>query len=230
MARTSDPLLAERRRRQILEAALACFRKRGFHQAPMQEICAMAQLSAGALYRYFPSKTHLIAAIAEDVQAGVDAVLAEAEHGKDLMEVLESMAAIMFEEVFTPGDGALVADVMAEAARDPELAARLSQTYRNTLDRLAGLIRRAIADGRVGAEIDAAHAAAAVMALIDGLGVKQAIAGGGAHTESIEVFRAFLRRYFAPAQNPAPSKARKPARSAGSAPQPRTRPVEDIAS
>jgi AcrR family transcriptional regulator len=220
MARTSDPILAERRKRQIIEAALACFRRRGFHQAPMQEICAQAQISPGALYRYFPSKAHLIAAIAADVQSGVDAILADAEGGRDLIGALEAVSRIMFEQIFIPGDGALVADVMAEAARDAELAAQLNQIYRQTHNRLAALIAAAKDDGWLSADIDPTHAAAAVMALIDGLGIKQSVAGAGSAAESQAAFSAFLRRYFAPAHNPAPSKPRRPARVA----------IEDVAS
>jgi AcrR family transcriptional regulator len=66
LARLADPELAERRRRQIMDAAVGCFRRRGFHQATMAEICAEAGVSAGALYRYFSSKADIIGAIAED--------------------------------------------------------------------------------------------------------------------------------------------------------------------
>ena len=48
MSRLANPELAERRRRQILDAALACFRRRGFHQTSMSEICTEADISAGA--------------------------------------------------------------------------------------------------------------------------------------------------------------------------------------
>ncbi|HVK80674.1 MAG TPA: helix-turn-helix domain-containing protein, partial [Verrucomicrobiae bacterium] len=72
MARIADPLLADRRRRQIMDAAIVCFRRRGFHQASMQEICAEAGISAGALYRYFGSKADIIGAIAEESRAEGD--------------------------------------------------------------------------------------------------------------------------------------------------------------
>ena len=44
------------RRDEILSAAQRCFVRSGFHQASMQEICAEAGMSAGNLYRYFPSR------------------------------------------------------------------------------------------------------------------------------------------------------------------------------
>jgi len=55
----------EARRRQILDAALICFGERGFHATSMRDICREAELSAGAVYRYFESKEDLIAGIAE---------------------------------------------------------------------------------------------------------------------------------------------------------------------
>src|SRR5262245_36272493 len=72
LARLADPELADRRRRQIMAAAIACFRRRGFHQATMAEICAEAGISAGALYRYFSSKADIIGAIAEDKRGESD--------------------------------------------------------------------------------------------------------------------------------------------------------------
>jgi len=67
------------RRRQILQAALTCFAERGFHTTSMRDICRQAQLSAGAVYRYFESK--------EDLIAGMVAV--EVEPMVEMLRVLE---------------------------------------------------------------------------------------------------------------------------------------------
>jgi TetR/AcrR family transcriptional repressor of uid operon len=213
MARTSDPDLAERRRRQIAEAALTCFRKRGFHQASMQEICAQAQISPGALYRYFPSKNHLIAAIAEDVQANVESAIAQAGAGGDIFAVLDAIGRSMIEEMFDPADGALVAEVMAEASRDLDLAARLAAINRQTQARLAALIGAAQTDGRLAASLSPQEAAVLMMAVIDGLGVKQALDPHGRAGESMAAYRAFINAVFAPtpALNVAPGAAVAPA-------------------
>lgn len=50
----------EARKNEILDAARACFLRRGFHQTTMQDICREAQLSPGAVYRYFRSKEDII--------------------------------------------------------------------------------------------------------------------------------------------------------------------------
>jgi AcrR family transcriptional regulator len=50
------------RRQQILDAALRCFAANGFHNTSMRDVIRESQLSAGAVYNYFPSKDELIAA------------------------------------------------------------------------------------------------------------------------------------------------------------------------
>jgi AcrR family transcriptional regulator len=54
------PEYLELRRQQILDAAAACFSRRGFHQTTMHDICGEAELSPGAVYRYFSSKEEII--------------------------------------------------------------------------------------------------------------------------------------------------------------------------
>ncbi len=51
------------RRKEILEAALKVFAKKGYHQASMQEIAREAEFAVGTLYRFFPSKKALYEAM-----------------------------------------------------------------------------------------------------------------------------------------------------------------------
>lgn len=59
---------SESTRRQILETALALFRKKGFDETTMRDIAAGAGLSLGAAYYYFPSKEAIVGAYYEYVQ------------------------------------------------------------------------------------------------------------------------------------------------------------------
>lgn len=61
MPKISDERRAERRT-QILEAAWACFQRQGLHATTMDDIVRASNLSAGAVYSYFPSKEELILA------------------------------------------------------------------------------------------------------------------------------------------------------------------------
>ena len=57
------------RRRAILDAAVACFDRRGLHGTTMQDIIAESGLSVGAIYTYYASKDAIIAAIASERHA-----------------------------------------------------------------------------------------------------------------------------------------------------------------
>jgi TetR/AcrR family transcriptional regulator, transcriptional repressor of aconitase len=50
MPRVAESYL-QARRRQIMDAAVTCFARSGFHAATMQDIVAETGLSAGAIYR-----------------------------------------------------------------------------------------------------------------------------------------------------------------------------------
>ena len=149
MPRLADPDLPERRRTQILEAALVCFRERGFRQTTVEEICAEARISPGALYRYFDSKADIIAAIALDARSEAETMLDRLGGSEGLIGGLAELARAFFETFDGDGDAALLADVWAEAARDPLLAKALHQRDRVAVGRVAAAIERAMRAGAV---------------------------------------------------------------------------------
>jgi len=53
--------VADERRAQIMEAALACFTRKGYNNTTMDDIAAESGLSKGSLYWYFKSKDDLFA-------------------------------------------------------------------------------------------------------------------------------------------------------------------------
>lgn len=69
----------EARRNHILEAAARCFSRRGLSGTTIQAICTEAELSTGAVYRYFKSKDEIITAIAEMGRASTTRILGEAQ-------------------------------------------------------------------------------------------------------------------------------------------------------
>lgn len=67
-APSSPPLTArqEARRRRILDASTELARGGGFDAVQMREVAELSQVALGTLYRYFPSKVHLLVAIMRD--------------------------------------------------------------------------------------------------------------------------------------------------------------------
>lgn len=197
MARLANPALAERRRRQILDAAIACFRRRGFHQATMQEICAEANISAGALYRYFASKADIIAAIAEDTRGESDVAFIRTAEESGLMEALCTAGRDFFQK-FAQGDGALVAEILAEAIRDEEVAAPLRATDRRSVELFTKAIKSAQTRGEVDATLDAEIVADTLFAAIEGIGVRRAFLRDTDPDRAVAQFRALAERYLSP--------------------------------
>ena len=196
MVRLADPGLATRRRREILDAALYCFRRRGFHQATMQEICAEAGISPGALYRYFGSKADIIAAIAEDERREADLILRGRGDAAGLVDSLCLLARAFFEKLACDG-GALLADVWAEAARDPHLAKSLAGIDVDSLSRCAAAIEAAQAAGDVDADMDSKIASKVLFACIEGLGFRQMLNGATDAEQAVAQFRVMAERFLA---------------------------------
>jgi AcrR family transcriptional regulator len=74
----------EQRRRDLLDAGLAVFGRRGVHAATLDEITREAGVAKGTFYLYFSSKEHLLLALQQDFTATMvgrisDAVAAAGE-------------------------------------------------------------------------------------------------------------------------------------------------------
>ena len=55
-------------RRAILDVAYELFSERGYHGTTLQDVCERVGIGVSSLYSYFPSKIHLLYALAEPWQ------------------------------------------------------------------------------------------------------------------------------------------------------------------
>jgi AcrR family transcriptional regulator len=156
-------------RQRILAAAVACFARSGFHGASMQEICAEAGMSPGALYRYFPGKDAIIAAIAEAERERHAAFFEQLDQASDPVEVLASVGQEMLEQALAGPLCALAAETAAEAARNPAIRAVFARKHAEARAALARAFRRGQASGLVDPALDVETVASLLLALGDGL-------------------------------------------------------------
>jgi len=111
------------RRQRILEAAAACFVREGFHGASIARIAKEAGMSAGNLYHFFASKEAIIAAL---IQRRLDLALAhftQIEDREDLFQAMLDRVEPSLKEQTDPDRAALELEILAEAARNPAVAA-----------------------------------------------------------------------------------------------------------
>lgn len=167
--------LVEERKRQILEAALGCFARRGFHGATMPEICAAAGLSPGTVYRYFRSKEELIEALVEVDRAESLALIAAMSHAPSVAEAIELAVDESLAAMADPLAAAVYLEVGAEAARNPRVAAIVRRHDESINSALAALLRRSQEGGKIAADLEPRRAAEMINALIDGVISRKAL-------------------------------------------------------
>jgi AcrR family transcriptional regulator len=101
---------------QIVEATLAELADKGFAGATIEAIAHRAGVGKATIYRRWPNREALLQFVALQV---VDVCQAEdtGDLRKDLLSIFEPLAA----EFYEGGMGALLPDLIAEAARDPKI-------------------------------------------------------------------------------------------------------------
>jgi TetR/AcrR family transcriptional regulator, repressor for uid operon len=130
------------RRTQILDAALVCFAKRGFHQASMHDISAEAGISVGLIYRYFENKDAVISAMADRHKKEIHEVLERAQQAPTLLESLEILFTAHCCEDAPQVVSAFVVDLYAEASRNQRVADLVRDVLQTAMDGVTDLIAR----------------------------------------------------------------------------------------
>ena len=166
------------RRRQILNAARRCFVRNGFHATSMQDVFGEAELSAGAVYRYFRSKDDIIAAIATDVLAKVTSTFEavfEADNLPPIEEVLGRIFATIQHLDSTQDLAKVVIQVWSETLRSPSLAERFTAAICSVQRILARLVETYQDRGLIARSVPADQVAAVLVGLVHGFMVQHAL-------------------------------------------------------
>src|SRR5437867_11793328 len=130
------------RRTQILDAALVCFAKRGFHQASMHDISAEAGISVGLIYRYFENKEDVISAMADRHKKQIHEILDRARQAPSLRESLETLFTAHCGESEPQVTAAFVVDLFAEASRNTRVADLVRDVCETSMNGVTDLIAR----------------------------------------------------------------------------------------
>ncbi len=180
MPRVSEQHRAARRR-QILDAAGRCFMRNGFHATSMQDVFRESGLSAGAVYRYFPGKAAIVAAIAQetvgDVIRSIE-VITTAEPVAPIEETMERVLSMVDGFTGPRGSARLALQVWAESLREPALADFVEVTYRSIRSRFVELAKRAQAAGRLPAQADPEQVGAVLFGMVPGYIMQRLLVGG----------------------------------------------------
>ncbi|MEU6501210.1 TetR/AcrR family transcriptional regulator [Streptomyces californicus] len=183
MARVTQEHL-DARRRQILDGAARCFARNGFHATSMQDVLKEVGLSAGAVYRYFPGKDDIIAAITEETFGVIRGAFQEAARLTPpptpdalLARVLGGVLAGRVHGLEPRTFAALVVQLWSETLRDERLAALLDEGYTLMRGAWTELVDAYRAAGILESDAESDHMARAMIATAQGFIVQEALFG-----------------------------------------------------
>jgi AcrR family transcriptional regulator len=148
---TADPAPRWQRRREarpaeLLEAAAACFGESGYQATRVEEIASRAGVTVGTVYRYFPNKETLFAAVLDAGRQRLPSgwAVAERDPGRLLRETIDRWWSFLAE----PAQAVILRATLSETGDAPEAASLYAREVRSRLEQqLGGVLRLGMAAG-----------------------------------------------------------------------------------
>ncbi len=157
----------EDKRRQLLDAAVRVFARKGFHASRVGDIAEEAGVAHGLLYHYFRSKDQVLEAVFHENWSILLARIAGVEEsGEPAADQIRHIAAIVLRTWLHLPD--VVRVVVREFGRSPELAERISELTL-PIEAIQRVIARGIERGEFRQDLDPVFAATVVYGSIDEL-------------------------------------------------------------
>ena len=191
-------LTAEQRRRAILVAARHEFACRGYRGARTAAIASGAGCSEPMLYKHFPSKQALFAAVLTDtteaMKETVDAVAAASASPMSAMLAIAERAATdpLIVEVIR------LRTLAASLVDDPEVGAAITSSLNEVLTRMTAMLAAGQLEGEVRDDIDPRLAAWILYGFTLAGGHAYAVHGATAVDEFVDVAQTLQRLFRAP--------------------------------
>jgi TetR/AcrR family transcriptional regulator, fatty acid metabolism regulator protein len=157
----------EDKRRQLLDAAVRVFARKGYHASRVGDIAEEAGVAHGLLYHYFRSKDDVLEAVFHENWSVLLARIASVEQTDEpAVDQLRHIATIVLRTWLHLPD--VVRVVIREFGRSPELAERIGELAQ-PIDAIERVITRGIERGEFRKDVDPVFAAAVVYGSIDEL-------------------------------------------------------------
>ena len=141
--------LQDRRKEQIMSAALSVVVAKGYDQSRMDDIVEKSQLSKGAIYWYYKSKKEVYLSLVDhwfdQYSAGVMDTLQQQESASDQLKALFDFFIEQFDK--NPAVFKLLVEFWRLAGLNPDFNAKLQQVYSDFLEYIIEIIKVGIANG-----------------------------------------------------------------------------------
>ena len=150
----SEPVIRWRRRKadrpaEILTAALACFKERGFTATRLEDVAARAGVTKGTIYLYYPSKEDLFKAVVRgELVPNIERLETALDEPTPAATLLERLFTVWAQHIVPSPVSIIPKLVIAEASNFPELARFYLETaVHRALRLVASILQRGITRG-----------------------------------------------------------------------------------
>lgn len=171
MPKVSKEYLASRRS-EILDAALVCFSRDGFHRTTMQDIVRQSGLSPGAIYNYFKSKEEIVEAVASRRQVKEKRLITDAIETGPADQALERLRNAFLDELDNSKERLrrrVSVQLWAEAQRDPNIRRLVRRSFEEPRKLISEVLAAARTRGEIAEEVDTDALACFLIAAFHGL-------------------------------------------------------------
>jgi AcrR family transcriptional regulator len=154
----------EKRRQELVLAAYREIAEHGFEGLRTREVAAEVGVNIATLHYYFPTKESLIQAVLEHAMGRFRTTLAP--HGSpsdQLRNYLRAVRKLLLEE---PELGAVMAELALRSVRDRSTGRIMNAMYDTWHVTVRGLLRRAVKEGTLKAQMDSDAVAALIVATL----------------------------------------------------------------
>jgi AcrR family transcriptional regulator len=159
------------RRGQILDAAIRCFSRDGFHATTTADIVRESGVSQGTLYLYFATKDDIVVALADDRYQAEAFLNALAQREQDPVRGLLLLIDLHGQGLMDPSRVAMRrvgVQGWGEALRNPRIHASIAESVTIVRQAIVRLIERGRATGQIRADVDAEAVARTLIAVFQG--------------------------------------------------------------
>jgi AcrR family transcriptional regulator len=173
-------LSADDRRAEILAAGRIAFARRGYHGTSTLEIANLAGCSEPTLYKYFPAKQELFAAVLDDAQAAMRAFMT------DLLEGADDPLLRMTEVADRLGSSPILYEITrlrmlaVTLVDEPDIRDALERTTRHLRDCVERYARSLQASGEYRSDVAPEQVAWLWLGMISVMGFRTAVYGDAA--------------------------------------------------
>lgn len=163
------------RKKQIMQAALTCVARKGFHQTSMRDICQEAKMSIGAVYNYYRSKEDILAAMTREGRQAKKMMLERLKECSSARESLQQLFGYLF-LAYKNGSfrtyGTIDLETYCEAMRNEEVREIMREEYTALAKPLAELVRYWQRKKEIRSDLDPEYLADYLISLSTGIKIR----------------------------------------------------------